>query len=171
MKAQVLVDMDGVLADVYRQFIRMEKQESGIGLQVQDLYGKPESQAFPSYEKHVRSRGFFSTAPLMADSVEGLRYLNDAYKVLIVSSATEFPDSLSEKQKWLQMYYPFITWQQMIFCGCKDSIRGDIMIDDHPRNLHTFEGKKVLFTQPHNIYIEDDRFQRVTNWREIMDLL
>ena len=82
----------------------------------------------------------------MADCIEGLKYLNDKYNVLIVSSATEFPGSLIEKQEWLNEHFPFITWQQMIFCGRKDSIKGDIMIDDHPKNLSFFSGVKVLCT-------------------------
>lgn len=171
MKSQVLVDMDGVLADVYGQFIALEYRDSGIRLKLEDLYGKLEEDAFPSFEKHVRSLGFFRTAPVIEDSVEGLKYLNDKYKVLIVSSATEFPDSLSEKLLWLNEHYPFISWEQMIFCGRKDSIKGDIMIDDHQKNLRAFEGKKILFTQPHNIYVQENAYQRVGGWRDIMEIL
>jgi 5'-nucleotidase len=171
MKSQVLVDMDGVLADVYAQFIAFEYRSSGIKLNIDDLYGKTEADAFPSCYKSMRSEDFFRTAPVMTDSIEGLKYLNDKYKVLIVSSATEFPNSLNEKQKWLNEYFPFISWEQMIFCGRKDSIKGNIMIDDHPKNLVTFEGKKLLFTQPHNMYIQDKNYQRVSGWKDIMSLL
>lgn len=171
MKQQILVDMDGVLADVYSQFIAWEYKESGIQLKLEDLYGKTELDAFPSCIKHVRSIGFFRTVPIIPDSIEGLKYLNNKYKVLIVSSATEFPQSLIEKQEWLNEHYPFITWEQILFCGRKDSIKGEIMIDDHPKNLRTFEGKKIIFTQPHNIYIQDDNYQRVFEWKEIISNL
>ena len=101
MKQQVLVDMDGVLADVYTQFIDWEYRESGIQLAIESLYGKTENEAFPSCDRHVRSKGFFRTAPVIPGSIEGLKYLNEKYKVLIVSSATEYPQSLIEKQEWL----------------------------------------------------------------------
>lgn len=169
MKQQVLVDMDGVLADVYTQFIDWEYRESGIRLKLEDLYGKTETEAFPSCNSHVRSIGFFRTAPVMPGSVEGLKYLNEKYNVLIVSSATEYPQSLIEKQEWLNEHFPFITWKQMIFCGLKDSIKGDLMIDDHPKNLRVFDGEKYIFTQPHNIFITD--YKRVDDWNEIMALL
>lgn len=107
----------------------------------------------------------------MEDSVEGLKLLNDKYNVLIVSSATEFPGSLIEKQQWLNEHFPFITWEQMIFCGRKDSIKGDIMIDDHLKNLRYFEGRKVLFSQPHNMCVQDQMYQRVTGWKDIMEIL
>jgi 5'(3')-deoxyribonucleotidase len=171
MLKQILVDMDGVLADVYSQFIELELKETGVHLEIQSLYGKIESEAFPHYEKHVLSNGFFRTAPTIPNSIEGLKYLNDRYKVLVVSSATEFLQSLREKIEWLNEFYPFISWKQIILCGKKDAIKGDIMLDDHLKNLDSFDGQKILFTQPHNTYVLKDYFQRVDNWGQIMNIL
>ncbi|WP_280743827.1 MULTISPECIES: 5'(3')-deoxyribonucleotidase [unclassified Parabacteroides] len=168
---QILVDMDGVLADIYAHLIAYEYRESGILLNQQELNGKLEGEAFPSFEKVVRSKGFFRTAPVMEYSVEGLNYLNNKYKVLIVSSATEFPDSLTEKLAWLNEHFPFISWKQMIFCGSKDSICGDIMIDDHIKNLGSFPGRKILYTQPQNALIQDPSLERVNTWQEIVGML
>ena len=168
---QVLVDMDGVLADVYLQSIRLEQEETGLLLNIKDMEGKKEDSVFPNFRKHVHSKGFFRTAPLMPDSVEGLRYLNKKYNVLIVSSATEFPNSLQEKLEWLNEFFPFITWKQMIFCGKKNSIKGDIMIDDHTKNLDHFDGEKILFTQPHNALLTNKEYKRVNSWKEIMEIL
>lgn len=166
-----MVDMDGVLADVYEQFIEWEFRDSGIRLHREDLYGKMEDEAFPSCHQHVCSAGFFRTVPVISGAVEGLKQLNERYRVLVVSSATEFPDSLVEKEQWLIEHFPFISWQQMIFCGSKESIRGNIMIDDHRKNLDPFPGKKILFTQPHNIYVPDAAYHRVFSWEEIGKLL
>jgi len=171
MKTTILVDMDGVLANVYAQLIKMEYDETGNLLDINDMHGKKEEDVFPLFYRHLRTPGFFGTAPVINDSQEGLEYLNNKYNVLIVSSATEFPDSLTEKQRWLNRHFPFITWQQMIFCGKKDSIKGDIMIDDHPKNLSTFDGKRIIFPQPHNAEIKDSSYQRVSGWKGVMDIL
>lgn len=171
MQKQLLVDMDGVLADVYSHLIDLEYQVSGIKMTQQDLAGKLEEAAFPSFNKIVRSKGFFRTSPVMKNSIEGLNYLNNKYKVLIVSSATEFSNSLNEKQAWLNEHFPFISWKQMIFCGSKESIYGNIMIDDHPKNLSTFKGRKILFSQLHNVYVSDSSFERVSDWQRIMEIL
>jgi 5'(3')-deoxyribonucleotidase len=168
---QLLVDMDGVLADVYAQFIRLEFLATGLQPSLESLHGKLEAEAFPHYETSVRSAGFFRTAPRMAGSIDGLKYLNDKYKVLVVSSATEFPGSLIEKQEWLTGHYPFISWKQIVFCGDKSSIRGDIMVDDHPKNLDFFPGRKILFTQPHNIFLTGNDFERVDNWEQLLQIL
>lgn len=171
MKKKVLVDMDGVLADVYAHFIDLEYKESGTRLELKDLYGRLEERVFPSFYKHVNSRGFFRTVPLIEGSVDGLKYLNDKYEVVIVSSATEFDNCLNDKREWLIEYFPFISWKQMIFCGSKEYIPGDIMIDDHLKNLSIFGGRRILFTQPHNVYAHDNSYERVFGWEDIIKKL
>lgn len=166
-KKQILVDMDGVLADVYAQFINYEYKNTGTLMRIEDMDGKPEF-SFPSFRRYVMTPGFFRTAPLISGCVEGLRFLNEHCRVLIVSSATEFPQSLPEKQAWLNEHFPFITWQQMIFCGSKNSIQGDVMIDDHPKNLCHFPGVRIMFPQPHNSRSEVENSIRVSDWKEIM---
>lgn len=171
MRHQILVDMDGVLADVYTHFINLEYKDSGKTFTQEDLRGRLEDFVFPSFQKLVNSVGFFRTVPLLPDSVEGLKYLNDKYEVLIVSSATEFPNSLTDKRYWLAEHFSFISWKQMIFCGSKCNIKGDVMIDDHPKNLSLFDGKRILFSQPHNVYVHDETYQRISGWKDIMNLL
>lgn len=166
-----MVDMDGVLADVYSQFLHFEYEETGIKQQIESLYGKTEADAFLNYEQYVHSRDFFRKAPTMPDSIEGLKYLNSKFKVLIVSSAMEFPNSLIEKHEWLSEFYPFIPWKQIVFCGDKAVIKGDIMIDDHPKNLDFFTGRKILFTQPHNIHLSNEDYERVDSWKQILNIL
>jgi len=167
----LLVDMDGVLADVYAQLLKIEYEEKGIKHKIESLYGKMESEAFENGYDYVHRPGFFQTAPLIPGCVEGLQYLNDKYNLLIVSSATEFPNSPTEKLKWMHQHFPFINWKQIVLCGRKDVIKGDIMLDDHPKNLNYFEGRKIIFTQPHNIYIENPSYERANNWEEVMDIL
>ncbi len=163
--------MDGVLANVYAHFIAYEQKRSGNKIDILSAYGLKESEAFPGIHTDVNSKGFFRTVPLMPHSVKGLQYLHNKYNVLIVSSATEFPLSLTEKVEWLHEHFPFIGWQQIILCGRKDVIAGDIMIDDHPKNLNSFQGEKFIFTQPHNIYLELQNTHRVHSWEQIMEIL
>ena len=171
MRRSILVDMDGVLADVYRRFFELHEQETGNRLSVSDVAGKLESEAFPYILKWVTAGGFFRTVPVMPGSQEGLKRLNDKYKVIVVSLATEFPQSLTDKQFWLNEHFPFINWKQIVFCGDKNIICADIMIDDHPKNLDHFRGETFIFTQPHNIFLSETRHKRVSSWTEIEKLL
>lgn len=163
--------MDGVLADVYQQFIAFEEKESGIRIPIETLTGKEEYEAFKNGRKHVNSKGFFRNAPLMDGGVEVLKKLNEKYAVFIVSAAMEFPGSLPEKYEWLQEHLPFITWQQIVFCGSKSVVQGDIMIDDHFKNLDNFKGQTILFTQPHNDGHDDRGHTRVQTWNDIAAIL
>lgn len=168
---RLLVDMDGVLADVYAQFLKYEK-ENGIHHNLEDLYGVTEENAFGRIHEYVNSERFFIEAPVMANSQRVLEQLNQKYDLFIVSSATEFPNSLTQKMFWLIQHFPFIEWKQVVLCGTKQVIKGDIMLDDHFKNLDYFDGEKtLLYTQPHNIYADCKHHQRVNSWQEVADVL
>jgi len=171
LKKRIAVDMDGVLADVYEQFFRLDEQATGIRKTVESVTGVMELEAFKYGRDHVLSDDFFRSAPVMKDSQQILEQLNQHYEVFIVSSATEFPKSLSEKQAWLGEHFPFISWKQMVFCGSKTIVQADIMIDDHFKNLDYFTGQTLLFTQPHNQLTDAGKHTRVNNWKEIEKLL
>jgi 5'(3')-deoxyribonucleotidase len=171
MPQRIAVDMDGVLADVTEQFICYHEQDFGERLTLEELAGRSEREAFPKVREYVFRKGFFQSAPVVADSQQVLQELNQKHEVFIVSAATEFPQSLPEKLEWLNRYFPFIQWQQMVFCGLKTIIRADIMIDDHFKNLDHFSGTTILFSQPHNILQDSGRHKRVYSWKEIGELL
>lgn len=168
---RILVDMDGVLGDVYHRFLELHEKDFGTRLTIKDIAGLKEAEAFPNQLKWVNTPGFFRSIPVMPGSRLGLQRLNDHFDVVVVSMATEFPNCLTDKQLWLTEHYPFISWKQMVFCGCKDLIAADIMIDDHLKNLDNFNGETVMFTQPHNMNIIDSKHRRVDSWAEIEKLL
>ncbi len=168
---RILVDMDGVLADVYSRFFELHEEETGQCLSVKEIAGLLEAEAFPNQRKWVAEPGFFRSVPVMPGSIEGLKLLNDNFRVIVVSLATEFPNSLTDKQLWLHDHFPFIGWQQILFCGDKNIIKADIMIDDHIKNLDHFKGQTIMFSQPHNMLLKNTRHERVNSWTEIEKIL
>ena len=163
--------MDGVIADVAEQFFRYDARDFGKRKSLEEVAGINELDAFPRCREYVYSKGFFRTTPVIEDSQEILFELNKNYEIFIVSAATEFPQSLPEKQEWLNEHFPFITWQQIVFCGLKTIVNADIMIDDHLKNLDHFPGTTLLFSQPHNLHIAGVKHKRVASWKEIASLL
>ena len=168
---RIAVDMDGVLANVTEHFLDYDEKDFGRRQTWEDIAGKPELTVFPNLRKYLFEDGFFRTAPVMADSQQVLHDLNKKYELFIVSAATEFPQSLAEKQAWLKEHFPFIQWQQMVFCGWKTIINADIMIDDHFKNLNAFPNKTFLFSQSHNVSMDAGRHHRVSSWKELEGLL
>ncbi len=168
---RILIDMDGVLADVYTRFLELCEEETGVRKGMVDITGIKEGEAFPEIFRWVETPGFFRTIPVMKDSQRILEKLNKTYEIIIVSMATEFPVSLTDKQLWLNEHFPFISWRQVIFCGNKSLINADLMIDDHLKNLDNFKGETVMYIQPHNINNTDHKHRTVSSWLDIEKLL
>jgi 5'-nucleotidase len=168
---RIAIDMDGVLADTTRKFLDLHEQETGERLSEKDIMGKKESAPFPNIYSWVNTVGFFRNVPLIADGQEVVKKLCDKYEVFIVSAATEFPPSLTDKQAWLGEHFPFISWRNIVFCGSKTIIKADIMIDDHFKNLDNFDGETLLFTAAHNALADAGRHTRIHTWREVEKLL
>jgi 5'-nucleotidase len=168
---RIAIDMDGVLANTTYQFLEWHERETGVRLSESDIMGKKESEAFPNVYDWVNRAGFFRHLPLMADGQQVVKKLCEKHEVFIVSAATEFAASLTDKQAWLGEHFPFISWKNIVFCGSKTIIKADIMIDDHFKNLDYFEGQTLLFTNSHNALADAGRHIRVNNWLEIAELL
>jgi len=171
-RKRILIDMDHVMADITSQYIRYYKEATGVEMKRNDLIGRPEDLAFPQphlVRDFLFKPGFFRSAPVIEGSQEVIRELNEIFEVFIVSAAMEFPQSLGEKLAWLGEHFPFIKWQQIIFCGSKKPIAGDYMIDDHLKNLDFFPGEKILFTATHNTTVNG--YTRVNDWEEVRELL
>ena len=173
-RKRLLIDMDHVMADITSQYIKWYKDATGTKLKRSDLLGKPEDLAFPQPQlirDFLHKPGFFRSAAVMPGSPEVIKELNEFYDLFVVSAAMEFPQSLIEKYEWLSEHFPFINWQQIVFCGTKKAITGDFMIDDHFNNLGNFNGEKILFTATHNINIHIKGYTRVNSWADVKNLL
>ncbi len=173
-KKILLIDMDQVIADLTSQYIKYYKEVTGIEMKRNDFLGKPEAEAFPDpqlIKRFLHTPGIFRSAAVIPGSQCVVEELNELFELYIVSAAMEFPQSLIEKYDWLHEHFPFIKWSQIIFCGSKKNISGDYMIDDHLKNLHHFNGAKLLFTATHNTNINLEGYQRVNSWTEVRQLL
>lgn len=169
---RIALDMDGVLADVYEQLFDMDEKDFGVRKSWDDVAGKPENETFPRIREYLYRDGFFRTMKLVPGCQEVVAALNEKYDLYIVSAAMEFPLSLPEKLGWLGEHFPFLRWQQIVFCGSKQIIQADIMIDDHFKNLDHFKGETgILFTQPHNVHKDAGRNRRVGSWKEVEQIL
>jgi 5'(3')-deoxyribonucleotidase len=56
-----------------------------------------------------------------------------------------------------------------VFCGNKEVIDADYLIDDRSRHFARFRGTGILFTAPHNA--RESAHLRVNNWIEVLAIL
>ena len=167
---RIVIDMDDVMADATGQFLIHYEQEFGVAIPREALHRKEELRGFPEEHHEAVYRftfrdAFFRTMAVKQDCQRVMERLNRNFEVFIVSSAMEFPNSLSEKYAWLNEHFPFLHWRQFVFCGKKSVVHGDFMIDDLPHNLDGFNGKKLLFTAPHNMHFEG--YSRLEDWAHV----
>ena len=104
----------------------------------------------------------------MPGSQEVMKELAGKYDVYVVSAAMEFKNSLIDKYEWLADHFPFIPWTHIIFCGHK-IVNVDVIIDDRTRNFADFNGRKLLYSSPHNMLVEG--YERVSSWSDVADKL
>jgi 5'(3')-deoxyribonucleotidase len=168
-KQRIAIDMDEVIADTIEKFVQLYKQEHNLDFDLAQLKGKEFFELLPiellkKNREYINATGFFRDIPVIADSQQVVKELCEKYDVYIVSAAMEFKNSLIDKYDWLEEHFPFIPWTNIIFCGHK-IVKVDIIIDDRIRNFVDFDGRKLLYTSPHNLMIHD--FERVDNWQQI----
>lgn len=172
-KPRLAIDMDEVLADTHHKFLTLYHRDYGIAMDTHQEPGKELHENLPEningqWKIYIHEKGFFRDIPPMPDAIETVKTLQERYNVYVVSAAMEFRNSLEDKFDWLAEHFPFIPWTNILFTGNK-IVSADIMIDDRIKNLVRFEGRKLLYTSPHNLLITG--YERVNNWREVAELL
>jgi 5'(3')-deoxyribonucleotidase len=172
-KIRIAIDMDEVIADTIDKFIELYKREHNTVIRLDEMTGKEFNELLPNDIKqtlkhYLHQPGFFRDLKVMPGSQEVVKALCDKYDVYIVSAAMEFPNSLIDKHDWLLEHFPFISWKNIIFCGHK-IVDVQIMIDDRIRNFAGFNGRKLLYSSPHNFLITE--YERVNTWAEVADKL
>ena len=72
MKKTILVDMDGVLVDIYTTFFELHEKEYRQKADNRDIAGLLEEEAFENQRRWVSTPGFFRYLPVMPGSSEAL---------------------------------------------------------------------------------------------------
>jgi 5'(3')-deoxyribonucleotidase len=106
---------------------------------------------------------------MVEGSQHALRLLDSRFDVFITSAAMDVPFSFDSKYRWLQRHFPFIPPSRIVFCGDKEIINADYLIDDRSRHFARFRGTGILFTAPHNA--RERARLRAGNWDDVLALL
>jgi 5'-nucleotidase len=170
IKKRIIIDMDDVLADASTKILNIFNSLNGTNFNKEffedkSFYEFTGQSQYKSYIDSIHEPGFFVDLSVITNAIEVVKELNETHNVYVVSAATEFPNSLKEKYDWMQKYFPFISWRNFVLCGDKSIINGDVMIDDHVKNLVTFKGETLLFNAMHNYTITG--YNRVDTWLDI----
>lgn len=174
MKPRIAIDMDDVLADTVGTLIDIYCRDFDPGALPQQFRDRSfhellDKDVYRRLFDYIYKPGFFAGIDVMDGAQEVTRALAEKYDLFITTAAMEFKYSFVDKYEWLDRHFPHIHWRNRVFCGDKSIIRADYMIDDMPRNLHTFTGEGLLFDAPHNR--DEAGYRRVHTWTDVAHAL
>lgn len=173
-RLRIAVDMDEVIADAFGKHLRHYNQRTGANLTPDMVAKKGLGAVLPAEQREEfqavpHSPGFFADIELVAGSREALLELSRNHDIFITSAAMEVPGSFADKFQWLARHFPFIPPSRIVFCGDKNIVNADVLIDDRSRHFRGFRGTGILFTAPHNVNEAADL--RANNWNDVLEIL
>ena len=170
-RLRIAIDMDEVMADALAEHVRRYHAAFGTGPSIDDLRGRHLEDWIPPSRRDavaaMLDASFFADLPVMPDCQEVVRELAGQHDVLVVTAAMDVPVSFDAKFRWLQRHFPFISPNQIVFCGDKGLVEADYLIDDRARHFERFKGRPLLFSAPHNL--GEQRYPRVDSWSDVRE--
>jgi 5'(3')-deoxyribonucleotidase len=173
-RPRLAVDMDEVIADSLTRHLLLYNRATGESLTPEIIREKGLKEAIPGEHRGIFDRlphedGFFEHLGVIENSQRALQWLSSEFDVFIVSAAMEVPRSFDAKFRWLQEHFPFIPTSNIVFCGDKEIIDADYLIDDRSRHFARFRGTGILFTAPHNA--RERAKLRAGNWDAVLAIV
>lgn len=155
------------LAELNRKYNYNIKKEDIRSWDITKAYPKltPEEVLEPLYREEFWSR----TTPVDGSVYYLEKLAKDGHRLKIVTASN--PETFGAKARKLMEMFPFLTMEQIIREDNKQSVAGDILIDDGVHNLIGGSYKKFLFNQPNNSEFNESDFgiTRVYSWREVYE--
>jgi 5'(3')-deoxyribonucleotidase/uncharacterized protein with PQ loop repeat len=173
-RLRLAVDMDEVIADTLTRHLEWYRRATGENLSPELIAEIGLDAAIPAkyrelFENIPHQDGFFDDLGVIRNSQRALRLLDSSFDVFITSAAMEVPSSFDAKFKWLQKHFPFVPPSRIVFCGDKEIVNADYLIDDRSRHFAHFRGTGILFTAPHNT--RERARVRADNWDDVLAIL
>ena len=177
----ILVDMDGVLADFDRGFLKMWRAQypDKPYVPIEDRNGFHITEQYPADSKELvrgiyRSPDFYPSLPSIAGGLEAISEMSDrGFDVFICTSLLpHYETCVLEKYQWIERHLGRAWTNRIIITNDKTLVRGDILIDDKPeiKGVTTPSWEHVIFDQPYNRHISTKRRLNWQNWRAVLNL-
>ena len=168
----ILVDWDDVLNDLMPKALEMLNASRGTSYTLESFPEFDFSKYLPEADSNALHTLFLSNdlwkalRPTNGSQETLKRMMEDGHEVLIVTS-THF-SNIAWKMEWLERYFPFVRWDQVIVTSRKDKVRGDWLIDDNPHHIKRHPYGRVCIDKPWNRWLNDDVYDiiRVKNLSE-----
>jgi len=171
----VLVDVDGTVADLNAEWLRLYNEEWGDDLTPEELTDWDVTK-FVLPEVGTRIYGYLDRPYLyngirpFPGAAEGVQVLRDmGHRVVFASAGTP---AAPYKLQWLRDhgFNPGTNSEDFVAIYDKALLKGDLLIDDRYWNIWTFgDLRSILFNAPHNR--SEYWHRRALDWSHVVNLV
>lgn len=175
----ILVDMDGVIADLESAFwTRWAARHPGAPgrelAKVDEFYLEDQlPEPWADLAEPIRVQpGFYASFPTVPGAQQALNdMLAEGLEVFICTAPhLDNPTCASDKLAWLSTHIGPGWERRAIITKDKGAVRGDLLIDDKPTigSWWTPTWTQVLFDRPYNTGVPGPRLHSWDQWRQVL---
>lgn len=169
--------MDDTLIRLGEPWVEYLNEKYGTQVNWQEVDDWDISKFFPEIKKYqvfepLHSAELWKRTKPLEGAVENIEKLRaDGHQIVVVTSAP--PKTVAAKLIYSLFRYFKFTYKDVVIAYNKQSVQGDILIDDAPHNLAGGSYMKILMDAPHNrdYNAEWNGMMRVETWDQIYDLI
>lgn len=173
----ILVDVDNVLEDLHTPWVAAVNKKYGTDVKPEDITSWNIEKFFDGLSRNqvfspLHTAELWESLEPLEGSQKYLKMLiKDGHKVFLLTSA--HPDTIPLKFKFLQKYFSFIPFRDVIISSHKQMVIGNVLIDDAPHNLVGGDYEKILVSAPYNRNFDTkgNWMYRADNWEEIYSII
>lgn len=141
----VLVDLDGIVADLHNPWVGWINDTfypGSFGFSVEDITKyKIEDCVEPRIGRAIYGflEGCYTSLPPLPGALEALEWLHHAgFEIIIVSAPAHSARTAADKLVWIRHHLPWLKRQDIFLGHRKEMLKADVIIDDSPDILNKY---------------------------------
>lgn len=175
-KKRILLDCDDCIFDMLPHLIERYNEKTDDFITMNDIttWEIYDIVKYPQVIKDLfNSPDFFFELQPKLGATSVIKELNDDYELYITTFGS--PRAIMGKQASLNLHFPFLAPEQVVYGYNKGLYKADIMIDDNLQFQKQFkktnpQGVSIVFDLPHN-RATDFLHYRVTDFFQVYDII
>jgi 5'-nucleotidase len=141
-KLTILIDMDGIAADLMDKVLSLYNAEHGTSYGHEHVTDWSFGKCIPGGNKIFRymdAPGFFRDLKPIPGTVRTLKELHAAGHDLHILSTPHLRGTCAQdKLAWVEEHLPFIGSRNTMLVRHKEMVKGDVLIDDKPETIEKY---------------------------------